>query len=148
MLIENEALRDFITSNHLHHKITKQHHARGLRVKIRNGMPYFPMAHSLNTKTHKAKTKWIALDALQIKRAEFLANGLEVHDAKRWQTLRPLYEMTVKNGQYVHIDTISGKQESIGKKGRNYIQLVTVKPWGYDPRGGALFRDTWIRFCN
>lgn len=152
ILVENAHLRTVITANHLHHKISKQHQSLGLSIKIENNTPYFPVADELDCNTHQAKVKWAKLEDLavdsngKIENMEFLADGLEIHDKKKWDILRPLYRVETVDGKYVHIDTVTGKQEVIGPAGKNYIQLVTVKPWGWNPRGGALFGHTWIRF--
>ena len=156
LLANDTALTTFITKNHLHHKILKQHHEIGLRVKVENEKVFFPVATSLDPKTRQAKTEWICWQALQNKeqfnasksdQIVFLAEGLEFRDSKKWQTLRPLYHCTMKKNQYVHIDTLTEKEERIGKVGKNYIQLVSVLPWGYNPKGGALFGHTWLRFA-
>lgn len=151
IVVRDKALRTLIISNHLHHKITKQHRALGLGIQIKNGKAYIPCPSS------EGKLQWVSVKKAQqifgsdpktgkIAKSEFLADGLEVHDAKGWNTLRPLYGLQTQNGKYVHIDTLTGRQEEIGPVGKNYIQLVTVRPWGLNPKGGALFGHTWIRF--
>jgi len=156
ILANDVALTAFIEKNHLHHKITKQHHEMGLRIKVIDGEVFFPVAVDLDLKTRQAQTEWVSwktlqkslpLESSQSNRIAFLANGLELHDSKNWQKLRPLYECSVKDNQLVHRDTLTGKEETIGNAGKNYIQLITVRPWGYNPKGGALFGHTWIRFA-
>lgn len=132
-LVNNVDAYKFIKVNHLHHKITKQHVATGLGISRELK---FPMGG-----------KWVDFTEVPSGSGlEFLADGLEIHDAKKWDQLRPLYKLTLNGASYDHIDTLTGQRETIGKAGKNYIQLVTVKPWGWNPRGGSLFGHTWIRF--
>ncbi len=161
-LAENEELRKIIVANHLHHKITKQHQAIDCRIKeTDNGSLLFPVAtkqeNPKNTlDSHVAITEYVTLEELKkrfevkpngkIKDVEFMANGLEVHPAKKWEDLRPSYRLEVEDGYYVHIDTLTGNKEIIGKEGENHVQLINVQPWGWNPKGGALFGHTWIRF--
>lgn len=157
VLVGNEKLRNFILTNHLHHKITKQHQKIGHRIKLVKGEPHFPLCVDLDREEHRAKIKWVSFQnvlstlkphpkSMKVEHLQFLANGLEIHDAKKWQTLRPQYIPTLlKDGNLVHIDTLTGKEEVIGNANSNYIQLVNVKPWGYNPQGGSLFGHTWIR---
>lgn len=151
-LVDNAPVREFILANHLHHKITPQHRATGCGIQIIDEKAHFPVAEEVQQDgiiaSHRKRTKLVPFEELsdKTKHFEFLANGLEIHAAKEWHTLRPLYAMQEKDGKYVHIDTLTGQEETLGDVGKDYVQLLNVKPWGWNPRGGSLFGHTWIRF--
>jgi len=162
-LIENNQARNIILSNYLHHKITQQHRTQGVAIAYRGRnfiMPVCCEGASENgiIASHRRIIKEITFDQLEehfgerydprsgrIRDSEFLANGLEIHPAKSWHMLRPLYALSQREGEYVHIDTITGREEKIGEVGHDYIQLVNVLPWGWNPKGGSLFGHSWIR---
>ena len=164
LLAENHVFRKIIVANHLHHKITAQHQLIQCKITINEkGEPLFPVAQKTNAiaiiPSHKEETKMLTLEEFltkfashydketgKIKDLEFMANGLEIHSAKKWDTLRPSYELSQENGKYIHIDNLSGLKSEIGDVGKNYTQLVNVKPWGYNPAGGSLFGHTYVRF--
>lgn len=148
-IIDNPEVQKMIEANHFHHKITQQHQAMGLRLSYNNGDIMIPVRHKnapvpisklpeLYAKKYNKKTGKIA-------DTEFLADGLELHHFKQWSRLRPLYKLQVEQGNYVHIDTLTGKKEVVGVAGKNYIQLVNVMPWGKNAFNGSLLGHTWLR---
>lgn len=153
ILAENFELIGFITSNHLHHKITPQHRQEGYGILAdHEGILRFsfPLNGQRNFLTFEELKQHFSqsYDPIygRIKDLEFMANGLEIHSAKKWEHIRSTYSMTNENGIYVHIDTLTGEKEEVGPVGDDFVQLVNVYPWGWNPKGGSLFGHTYIRF--
>jgi hypothetical protein len=125
----------WIKSNHLHYKFTPEHIDSGIKMKIKEGQLTVPVA-VYNQETKESIVTEQVWDSLphnptskKLLEHEMLIDGLEKYNTKDWSYLRPFKPAVDKEGVPLP-DTITHS---------------TVKPWGWNPKGGALFGHSSIK---
>jgi hypothetical protein len=149
-VMTNAEFRKIVLANHLHHKISAEHRTSGLGLSFTaDGTGQISSQSGQIELTNTAFSSQFGdhfdAESSKLTDSEFLEDGLCVHSAKKWKNLKAQYKLRIEAGNYVHIDTMSGERKEIGAVGSDYIQILNVSPWGWNPKGGALFGHTWIR---